>query len=210
MQAGDNVLIHAGGSSVGLAAVQLVRAAGAKAFVTAGSDQKIQQAVQLGAAGGVNRHNHPMWKDEISKLAPGGMQVILDCVGASYAMQNAEVLATDGRWVLYGSLGGGQVDPGPLLSALLRKRGQLLASTLKTRSLPYKRDLVAQFSSRALPKFQDQTFQYVGSRRRKIWRGVENNTCRLMLAALFLVYICDPGSLWKKSFLLSKLLMPIA
>lgn len=56
--------------------------------------------------------------------------MILDCVGSSFWEKNIKVLAVDGRWVLYGTLGGGNVEGG-----LLKKRGSLIATTLKHRPL---------------------------------------------------------------------------
>lgn len=165
MQAGDTVLVHAAGSGVGLAAVQLATAAGAKVYATAGSAHKIETAQRLGAVGGVNRHDHAQWKDAVVALVDGkkGFDVILDCVGPAYASQNAEVLAQDGRWVLYGQLGGGAGGGGeiaPLMSTLLRKRGQLLASTLRSRSLDYRRQLVQRFAVEALPRLISGEFRY--------------------------------------------------
>ena len=63
-----------------------------------------------------------------------GANVILDCVGSSFVKQNLKSIGTDGRWVLYGLLGGGNVD-GNILGALLKKRVSLLATTLRSRSI---------------------------------------------------------------------------
>ena len=63
-----------------------------------------------------------------------GANVILDCVGSSFWEKNIKILAVDGRWVLYGLLGGGNVT-GNLLGDLLKKRGSLIATTLKNRPL---------------------------------------------------------------------------
>lgn len=60
--------------------------------------------------------------------------MILDCVGSSYWEQNIKILAVDGRWVLYGLLGGGEIS-GNLLGDLLKKRGSLIATTLRSRPL---------------------------------------------------------------------------
>ena len=67
-------------------------------------------------------------------------------------MKNVESLAVDGRWVLYGLMGGATVD-GPVLAGLLRKRGSLLASTLRSRTREYKADLVRQFREKCLDGF---------------------------------------------------------
>jgi len=63
-----------------------------------------------------------------------GVNVILDCVGSSFWEQNIKSLSVDGRWVLYGLLGGGQIS-GNLLGDLLKKRGSLIATTLRSRPL---------------------------------------------------------------------------
>ena len=70
----------------------------------------------------------------IIKFSGKGVNVILDCVGSSFWEKNIKVLAVDGRWVLYGTLGGGNVE-GNLLGGLLKKRGSLIATTLKHRPL---------------------------------------------------------------------------
>ena len=66
-----------------------------------------------------------------------GVDLILDCVGASYWQQNVEAVKVDGRWVLYGTMGGVNVD-GPLLGAVLRKRINLVGTTLRARDDDYK------------------------------------------------------------------------
>lgn len=71
--------------------------------------------------------------------------MIADCVGASNANRNVACLALDGRWVFYGTMGGRIVENFDM-GALLAKRGSLLATTLKTRSAVYKKDLLEQMS----------------------------------------------------------------
>lgn len=153
--AGETVLIHAAASGVGIAAIQLVTAAGAKAIVTVGSRSKLDLCVRLGALGGAVRHDGP-WLPAVSKLAPSGkVDVVLDCVCASYAAENVEALATDGRWVLYSLLSGGALAPElapTFLPSLMRKRIQLLATTLRSRSVAYKRRLVRAFAADTLPR----------------------------------------------------------
>ncbi|KAM9777458.1 quinone oxidoreductase PIG3 [Neosynchiropus ocellatus] len=149
------VLIHAGASGVGTAAIQLVRLLGAVPVVTAGSPAKLRMAEELGAAAGFN-YREEDWSAGVRDLTQGtGADVILDCIGGHTWEQNINCLAPDGRWVLYGTLGGRQVQ-GDLLGKLLWKRGRLLSSLLRSRSLQYKSDLVNRFSSRVLPYFSDR------------------------------------------------------
>lgn len=149
---GDIVLIHAGGSGVGTAAVQLAAMAGAKPIVTAGSQEKIDKAIKLGAVAGIN-YKKEEFDVKIYELTKGkGANIILDCIGSSYWAKNLEALAMDGKWVLYGLLGGPNVK-GNILGGLLKKRATLSATTLRTRSDEYKADLVEQFTKNVLPMF---------------------------------------------------------
>ncbi|XP_064611597.1 LOW QUALITY PROTEIN: quinone oxidoreductase PIG3-like [Liolophura sinensis] len=124
VQAGDWVLIHAGGSGVGTAAIQLSLLAGAKPIVTAGSQAKIETAKSLGAVAGFN-YKEGDFSEKVTQATGGsGANLILDCVVRSFWEQNVKLIAVDGRWVSYGLLGGPKVE-GNLLGFILRKRIQL-------------------------------------------------------------------------------------
>ncbi|XP_004582692.2 quinone oxidoreductase PIG3 [Ochotona princeps] len=155
VQAGDTVLIHAGSSGVGTAAIQLARLAGAIPLVTAGSPQKLQMAEKLGAAVGVNYKEEDFCEAVLKFTQGAGVNLILDCIGSSYWEKNINCLAVDGRWILYGLMGGADVN-GPLLSKLLSKRGSLIASLLRSRNKTYKQALVRAFTERALPHFSTE------------------------------------------------------
>ncbi|XP_023276775.1 quinone oxidoreductase PIG3 isoform X1 [Seriola lalandi dorsalis] len=152
---GEVVLAHAGASGVGTAAVQLVRLFGAVPIVTAGSPEKLKMAKELGAAAGFNYKEESFAQGVHDFTGGKGADVILDCIGGCNWEQNVSCLATDGRWVLYGTMGGRAVE-GDLLGKLLSKRGHLLSSLLRSRSLQYKADLVSAFSRRVLPYFSDR------------------------------------------------------
>jgi len=150
---GNTVLIHAGGSGVGTAAVQLVKLAGASSFVTAGTENKIKNAIDLGAGGGCN-YKTGNWKDEVMKWTDGkGVDIILDCIGGSYFDDNMSCIAVDGVWVVYGLMGGAQVS-GPALAGILRKRVSLKGTTLRARTKEYKAELVKNFSKDCLKHFK--------------------------------------------------------
>nr|XP_039248259.1 quinone oxidoreductase PIG3-like [Styela clava] len=146
----DIVLIHGGGSGVGTAAVQLVRLAGAIPIVTAGTKDKIDTCLSLGAKNGFNYKEGEFAPGVLE--ATGGVNLILDCVGGSFWKQNVACLAPEGTWVNYGLLGGANID-GPILGLLLAKRASLLTTTLKSRSNEYKARLISEFSRNALPYF---------------------------------------------------------
>ncbi|XP_058255455.1 quinone oxidoreductase PIG3 [Hemibagrus wyckioides] len=150
---GESVLIHAGASGVGTAAIQLARLFHAVPLVTAGSPDKLKIAVKLGAAAGFN-YKDGDFSEKILQFTQGrGVDIILDCIGGSYWEKNVRSLAMDGRWVLYGVMGGKAVD-GDLLGKLLFKRGHILSSLLRSRSLQYKAELIGSFIEQALPHFQ--------------------------------------------------------
>ena len=152
--------IHAGASGVGTAATQLATETGCRVFVTAGTEEKIAKCKELGAAGGAN-YKTEEWDIKIKELAGDrGVNVVLDCIGSSYWKQNANILSQDGRWTLYGLMGGPTVD-GALLSMMLRKRLRLEATTLKSRSKEYKKDLTRRFADHALELFNHGRYQVI-------------------------------------------------
>src|SRR3989304_4896197 len=107
---GETVLIHAGGSGVGTAAVQLVREAGAVSLVTAGSREKIDRCLALGARAGWN-YKEGAFAPWVAQTTGGeGVNIVLDFVGAAYFEQNLQALAVDGRVVVIGPMGGAEVD----------------------------------------------------------------------------------------------------
>ena len=152
IKAGETVLIHAGASGVGTAAIQLVKEAGATPIVTAGTEQKLEMCRKLGAQTAINYKEGPFAQKVLEATQQRGVDIILDFVGAPYWEQNLSVLATDGRLVLIATLGGakiGQVD----LRQLMKKRIQITGTTLRARSLDYKIRLTRDFSEFALPRF---------------------------------------------------------
>eukprot|EP01138_Halocafeteria_seosinensis_P012003 gb/GECG01012267.1/.p1 GENE.gb/GECG01012267.1/~~gb/GECG01012267.1/.p1 ORF type:complete len:392 (+),score=47.17 gb/GECG01012267.1/:1-1176(+) len=153
VKSSDRVLVHAAGSGVGTAAIQLINHVGAEAYAVASTTEKLDRAKRLGAKAGFN-YKMENWSEELLKVVPQGVTVVLDCIGASFWQNNSDVIAQDGRWVLYGLLGGPNID-GPLFGKLLRKRVQLTATTMRTRPLEYKSRLVAAFVDNALPGFVD-------------------------------------------------------
>lgn len=152
VQKGETVLIHAGASGVGTAAIQLCRFAGVVPIVTAGSAEKLEFARKLGAASGFNYKEEDFGTKCLEATNNVGVDIILDCVGATHWEKNLQCLNTDGRWILYGLMGSGEIH-GDFLTTLLRKRGNLLASTLRSRSSKYKAELVKAFTEEVLPNF---------------------------------------------------------
>jgi tumor protein p53-inducible protein 3 len=146
---GETVLIHAGGSGVGTAAIQLARAAGAVAITTAGTDDKTQACRELGAVLAINYRDDD-FEAVVTEVTKGsGVDLVLDPVGAPYLEKNLRVLKPLGRMVSIGLLGGGiaQVD----LGIILGKRLRLIGSRLRDRPLAEKIEITRQFTSRFWP-----------------------------------------------------------
>jgi putative PIG3 family NAD(P)H quinone oxidoreductase len=151
---GERVLIHAGASGVGTAAIQLAREVRADVLVTAGSPEKLAACRGLGARIALNYREGPFAPAVLDETGGRGVDVLLDFVGAPYWEQNLTCLATDGRLVLIATMGGSEVE-GADLRALMRKRVQVTATTLRARSLAYKAELTRQASAFLLPRLED-------------------------------------------------------
>jgi putative PIG3 family NAD(P)H quinone oxidoreductase len=143
---GASVLVHGGGSGVGTAAIVLCREAGAVAIVTAGSREKCDRCVELGAAAAIN-YREDDFAARVAEITSGrGVDVILDHIGASYLSKNLSSLARGGRLVCIGTMGGrkGELD----FAQLLAKRAQIIGSTLRTRPVEEKGAIVDAFVER--------------------------------------------------------------
>lgn len=147
---GETALIHAGGSGVGTAAIQLAVDAGARAFVTAGSQEKLAGCRQLGAQLAVNYKESDFLEAVMAATNGGGVDVILDPVGGSYLSRNVKALRRFGRLVNIGLLGGGDGEMNVAL--LLRNRLRIVGSTLRNRPLPEKINIVRRFEERFWPR----------------------------------------------------------
>ena len=152
LQPGEWVLIHAGASGVGTAAIQLARDAGARVLATAGNQRKLQACRALGAEAAFNYKLGPFAPQVREATGGRGVDLILDFVGAPYWEPNLECLAIDGRLVLLAGLGGNVVDRFDL-RPLMRKRLQVTGTGLRSRSPEYKVRLTREFAERILPKF---------------------------------------------------------
>jgi len=148
---GHTVLVHAAGSGVGTAAVQLAREAGARVLATAGTPEKVQLALRLGAHAAWNRREGPFAPWAARETGGRGADLVLDFVGAPYLEQNIASLALDGRLVIIGLLGGAKAQALDLGTILFR-RLRLIGTSLRALPLERKADLVRRFAAFALPR----------------------------------------------------------
>jgi len=142
---GEKVVLHAGASGVGTAAIQICRVNAVDTFVTVGSDRKLDACLQLGASGGFNRHEGSFLQSA-SVFAPDGVDVVLDPVGANYLADNIQLLSLNGRLVVIGLMGGARSELD--LAALMMKRIRLIGSTLRARPIEEKAVVMSQMEER--------------------------------------------------------------
>jgi putative PIG3 family NAD(P)H quinone oxidoreductase len=141
---GETALIHGGGSGIGTAATTLLKLAGARVIVTAGSAEKCARCREHGADAAIS------YREEDFVDQARGASVILDHIGGRYLQRDLDALAMDGRIVLIGSMGGqrtAEIDTG----MLLMKRARIIGSTLRARPVDEKAAIVAAFLDRFGP-----------------------------------------------------------
>jgi tumor protein p53-inducible protein 3 len=149
---GQMVLIHAGASGVGTAAIQLVREAGATSIVTAGSEAKRSACLRLGASAAIDYREGPFAPLVIEATGGKGVNLVLDFIGASYWEQNLEALAMDGRLIILGTMGGSKAQELDL-GLLIKRRLQVIGSSLRSKSREDKIQLTEQFAIFAKDRF---------------------------------------------------------
>ncbi len=129
LKAGERFLVHGGSSGIGTTAIQLANAFGARVFATAGSEEKCEACVRLGAEKAINYRD----EDFVAALrAEGGANLILDMVGGDYIPRNVKALAEDGRLVQIAFLQGPMVQLN--FALMMVKRLTLTGSTLRPQS----------------------------------------------------------------------------
>ncbi len=150
---GARVLIHAVGSGVGTAAVQIARAFGMVPFGTTRTAEKLERARDLGLEAGVALENPAALRDEVSRWTDDGMvDVVLDLLGGPYTEASIQVLAPLGRLVLIGLIAGGEARLP--LGQLLRRRLTLRGTVLRSRSLDEKASATALFARDVVPMLE--------------------------------------------------------
>jgi len=149
LQAGETLLIQGGSSGIGVTAIQMARALGARVIVTAGSDDKCAACVALGADHAINYKTHD-FAEEAKRLTGGaGVNVVLDMVAGSYVAREIECLAEDGRLVIIAVQGGVKSEFNAGL--VLRKRLLITGSTLRPRPVAFKAAIAQALKAKVWP-----------------------------------------------------------
>jgi putative PIG3 family NAD(P)H quinone oxidoreductase len=149
LQPNEVLLVHGGSSGIGTAAIQLGRSVGATVAVTAGTAEKLERCRELGATILVNYRTDDFESAVMQATGGHGANVILDIVGAKYLARNLAVLATGGRLVVIGLLGGRKAELD--LGALMGKRAAVIGTTLRGRPLAEKATIVAAVREHVWP-----------------------------------------------------------
>ena len=149
LQPGETLLVQGGSSGIGVTAIQLAKAHGAKVLVTVGSETKAAACLALGADHAINYRTHD-FVDEVRRITEGrGANVILDMVAGDYVARELNCLCDDGRLVIIAVQGGvqSQIDAG----AVLRRRLTITGSTLRPRSVQFKSAIAKALRDHAWP-----------------------------------------------------------
>ena len=150
LQPGETALVHGGTSGIGVTAIQLARAFGARVFATAGSDDKCAACLRFGAEAAINYRTQD-FAEEVRRLtAKKGVDVILDMVGAAYFQRNLRSLAWDGRLVIIAFLGGFEVEKADIRPIML-KRLTVTGSTMRPRTTAQKGKIAAGLEAKVWP-----------------------------------------------------------
>jgi NADPH2:quinone reductase len=150
LAAGETVLVHGGTSGIGVTAIQLAKAFGARVFATAGSAAKVEACLRLGADAAIDYRTQD-FATEVKRLTDGrGVDVILDMVGAAYFPRNLRCLALDGRLVLIAFLGGHEAEKADLRPIMV-KRLTVTGSTMRPRTTAQKGEIAAALEAKVWP-----------------------------------------------------------
>ena len=149
LQGGEWLLVQGGSSGIGVTAIQMAKALGAKVIVTAGSDDKCRACVAIGADHAINYRTQDFVAEVRRLTAERGVDVILDMVAGDYVAREVKCLAEDGRLAIIAVQGGmkSELDVG----TVLRKRLAITGSTLRARSVAYKGQLAQALRAKVWP-----------------------------------------------------------
>ena len=152
LAAGGAALVHGGGSGIGTAAISLLGRAGVRTLVTAGSESKCRRCESLGAELALNYRDGPFAEAVLAATNREGVDLVLDSIGAPYLAQHLQCLRTGGRLVQIGLMGGAKAEIH--LGLVVSKRLEIIGSTLRSRSIAAKAELVRSFRNRFGPDLE--------------------------------------------------------
>jgi len=168
LQLGETVLVHAAGSGVGTAASQLTRAAGAKAFGTSRTAEKLERAKEFGLSHAIVINDDPLaFVASVQEWTEGrGVNVVLDLVGAAYLEANLKALALKGRMMQVGTTSGSRAALD--LATVMSKRLWIQGTVLRARSDEEKASATRLFATHVVPLLADGSVRSVIDRTYKL------------------------------------------
>lgn len=159
LRGGESFLVHGGSSGIGTAAIPLAKAFGATVFATAGSPEKCQACLDLGADRAINYRDEDFVKAVKDQTGGQGVDLILDMVGADYIPRNLDALAIEGRHVSIAFLNG--LTSEIFVPAIMLKRLTLTGSTLRARSPEFKGGIAQDLHKKVWPLLEDGSVKAV-------------------------------------------------
>lgn len=192
LQRGETVLIHAGGSGVGTAAIQLAaKLSNARIITTAGKAYKLETCRELGADYAINYKTHDFAAEIIKQIEENCVDLVIDFIGAPYWEKNISVLNTDGRVVYLSFLGGHRLESFSL-APILKKRLTIMGSTLRSRPVAYKINLTQEFINNTRDFFEtetikpviDQVFDWNDTEEAHRYMANDKNTGKIVLTGM--------------------------
>ncbi|TDE12148.1 NAD(P)H-quinone oxidoreductase [Dyadobacter psychrotolerans] len=159
LKASEHFLVHGGSSGIGITAIQLTKAFGAKVFATAGNDEKCDACLKLGADKCINYKMQDFEKE----LKDDGVDVILDMVGGDYISKNLRLLREEGRMIFINLMKGNKPDPADPVDfgLVMKKRLIISGSMLRSRDAEFKRALTADILKNVWPVIESGKFKPV-------------------------------------------------
>ena len=153
LRRGEWFLVHGGAGGIGTMAIQLAAAIGARVMTTAGSADKLEQCAALGAEVTIDYKQQDFVAEVLGATDGRGADVILDNMGAAYLGRNVDALATEGRLVVIGMQGGAKAELD--LGVLMRKRGAVISTSLRSRPVEEKAAICASVVEHVWPLVAD-------------------------------------------------------
>lgn len=155
LKEGETLLIHAAGSGVGLAALQMAAAKGVRTIGTSRTFDKLERCKEFGLDDAIELPDGPEFAEKVMGVNDGkGVDVILDLVGAAYFEENLRALAVKGRLMLVGLTAGRKAEFD--MGQALMKRLTIIGTVLRSRSIPEKIDATRRFADEMLPLFESE------------------------------------------------------
>ncbi len=149
LKAGETILVHGGSSGIGLTAIQLAHAFGAKVFCTVGNSDKVAACLKAGAHTAINYNTQDFVEEVLQRTEQKGVNAILDMVGGSYMQRNLRALAIEGRLLQIAFLQPSKVEVDWV--SLMTKRLTFTGSTLRPRSAQDKAQIASELHAQVWP-----------------------------------------------------------